>query len=141
MAKRGGKQPAELPYNEDIAKKLRELSDGGVSRKDMLVAIQDYQFAPKSFTTFYKKYGPMLAEHEADLKAQVGKRVITQALTGDPEDPLTVKQQHFYLERRGGWTNKIDVDLDPIDEEVDESAADVLMSLLGFSDDDSEDES
>lgn len=138
MAKRGGKQPAELPYNEDIAKKLRELSDGGVSRKDMLVAIQDYQFAPKSFTTFYKKYGPMLAEHEADLKAKVGKRVIDQALAGDPEDPLTVKQQHFFLERRGGWTNKVDIDLDPIDEEVDESAADVLMSLLGFDENDSE---
>lgn len=136
MAKRGGKQPAELPYNEDIAKKLRELSDGGVSRKDMLVAIQDYQFAPKSFTTFYKKYGPMLAEHEADLKAKVGKRVIDHALTGDLDDPLTVKQQHFFLERRGGWTNKIDVDLDPIDGEVDESAADVLMSLLGFDEDD-----
>lgn len=138
MAKRGGKQPAELPYSEKIASKLIELSDGGVSRKDMLTAIQHMQFAPKSFTTFYKKYGPLLADHEADLKAKVGKRVIDHALTGDPSDPLTVKQQHFYLERKGGWTNKIDVDLDPVDEDVDESAAEVLMSLLGFSEEESE---
>lgn len=141
MAKRGGKQPAELPYSKDIEKKLIEMSDGGVTRRDMLAAIQNMKFAPRSFTTFYKKYGGVLSEHEAKVKGAVGKRVIDQALHGDPSDPLTVKQQQFYLERKGGWTNKVEVDIDPIDEDVDGSAIDALLLQLGFSEEDNEEDS
>ena len=132
MTKRGGVQPHQLEYSERIANRLIELSEGGVSRKDMLAAIQTFQNAPRSFTTFYKLYGPLLSEHEADLKGKIGKRVIDKALHGDYEDPTTWKAQEFYLDRKGGWSKSIAVDLDPVDQDVDESAAEALLNLLGF---------
>ena len=138
MVKRGGIQPHELPYNDNIANKLLEMVDGGVSRKDMLAAIQTMQYAPRSFQTFYKLYGSVLAEREAEIKGKIGKRVIDQALVGDYDDPNTWKAQEFYLDRKGGWSKSIAVDLDPVDQDVDESAAETLLTLLGFSEDESE---
>tara|TARA_R110000772_G_scaffold153116_1_gene264088 strand:+ start:250 stop:510 length:261 start_codon:yes stop_codon:yes gene_type:complete len=76
------------------------------------------------------------------LNAAVGKRVIDQALYGDVQDGITWKSQELFLRAKGGWSpqntvNEVEQDIDP---ELDVSAADQLMNLLGFDTDDEPEE-
>lgn len=116
-----------MPYSEVIAKKVREGIRNGVSVKDILGSIQKYQNAPSSTSTFYKLYGEVVAETKAEIIGQVGSVVVQAALDGD------FKAAEFYLRSKGGWSpnstlNEVDQDTDP---DVDDSAIDSLMGLLG----------
>ena len=117
----------KIPYSEVIAKKVREGIRSGVSVKDILSSIQKYQNAPSSTATFYKLYGEDIAEEKASIVGAVGSVVVQQALDGD------FKSQELFLRSKGGWSptstvNEVDQVEDP---DVDESAIDSLMNLLG----------
>lgn len=117
----------KIPYSEVIAKKVREGIRSGVSVKDILSSIQKYQNAPSSTATFYKLYGEDIADEKASIVGAVGSVVVQQALEGD------FKSQELFLRSKGGWSptstvNEVEQLEDP---DVDESAIDSLMNLLG----------
>jgi hypothetical protein len=66
----------------------------------------------------------------------VGKKVIDQALEGD------FKSQELFLRSKGGWSptqTNIEVEQET-DPDLDESAADTLLTLLGMNDDQPEED-
>ena len=64
----------------------------------------------------------------------VGKKVIDQALEGD------FKSQELFLRSKGGWspTNTVVEAEQEVDPDMDESAIDTLMALLGKEDSEEE---
>lgn len=116
-----------IPYSEVVAKKVVAGIRNGVSVKDIIASIQKYQNAPSSTATFYKLYGELIAETKAEIVGAIGSVVVQQALDGD------FKSQEFYLRSKGGWSpnstlNEVEQEVDP---DMDESAIDSLMGLLG----------
>jgi len=116
-----------IPYSEVVAKKVVAGIRNGVSVKDIIASIQKYQNAPSSTATFYKLYGELIAETKAEIVGAIGSVVVQQALDGD------FKSQEFYLRSKGGWSpnstlNEVEQTEDP---DMDTSAIDSLMSLLG----------
>ncbi|QBQ72789.1 hypothetical protein CRP6_gp65 [Roseobacter phage CRP-6] len=116
-----------IPYSEVVAKKVVAGIRNGVSVKDIIASIQKYQNAPSSTATFYKLYGELIAETKAEIVGAIGSVVVQQALDGD------FKSQEFYLRSKGGWSpnstlNEVEQTEDP---DLDTSAIDSLMSLLG----------
>jgi hypothetical protein len=110
-----------------IAKRVVAGTKNGVLVRDILGSIQKYQNAPSSTATFYKLYGELISETKAQIVGAVGSQVLKQALDGD------FKSQEFYLRSKGGWSpnstlNEVEQDTDP---DIDESAIDSLMGLLG----------
>ena len=121
-----------LPYSKNVEKHILECIQGGVGIREMLASMQHLQGAPKSLSTLYKIYGTVIHSERARINAAVGKKVIDQALEGD------FKSQELFLRSKGGWSvssTNIEVEQD-IDPDVDESAIDTLMSLLGKKEDD-----
>jgi len=119
-------------YSEVIAKKIVSGIKNGVSVRDIIGSIQKYQNAPSSTATFYKLYGGLMSETRADIVGQIGSVVVQSALDGD------FKAAEFFLRSKGGWSpnstvNEVEQEVDP---DLDESAIDSLMVLLGKSDDD-----
>jgi hypothetical protein len=102
----------------------------------MIASMQGLQNAPKSLSTLYKIYGNFIEAERAKLNGMVGKKVIDQALYGDPKDSVTFKSQEFFLRSRGGWspTNTVVEQEQETDPDMDESAIDTLMTLLGKDD-------
>ena len=103
-----------------------------------ITSIQHLTDAPRSLSTLYKHYGPAMEAERTRINGAVGKRVIDQALYGDIQDGITWKSQELFLRSKGGWspqntTTEVEQDTDP---ELDVSAADTLMNLLGFDTDD-----
>lgn len=114
-------------YSEVIAKKVVAGIKNGVAVRDILGSIQKYQDAPSSTATFYKLYGNLIAETKADIVGEIGNVVVNAARGGD------FKAAEFFLRSKGGWSpnstvNEVEQDVDP---DLDESAIDSLMSLLG----------
>ncbi len=115
-----------IPYDGRIASAVKEMEKNGVSRTSIFQAIQKYQNAPRSMTTFYKLYRQDMDEVHADTVKQIGGKVVEQAIAGD------FKSQEFYLRSKGGWSpqsTEVNVEVDAKD--IDESALDKLMGLLG----------
>ena len=114
-------------YSEVIAKKVTEGIRNGVSVKDIMGSIQQYQNAPSSSATFYKLYGQLIKQTRADSVEQVGNVVYNMAIQGD------FKAAEFYLRSKGGWSpnstvNEVEQEVEP-DEDL--AAIDSVMSLLG----------
>ena len=123
-----------IPYSEVVAKKVVAGIRNGVSVKDIIASIQKYQNAPSSTATFYKLYGELIAETKAEIVGAIGSVVVQQALDGD------FKSQEFYLRSKGGWSpnstlKEVEQTEDP---DMDESAIDSLMGLLGKNPDESQ---
>lgn len=121
----------ELKYSEVIATKVKDGIRSGVAVKDIVASIQKYQNAPSSLSTFYKIYGNLIAETRGEIVGAVGSVVVKQALDGD------FKSQELFLRSKGGWspTNtvvEVEQDIDP---DLDESAIDSFLELLGLNDD------
>ena len=98
--------------------------------------MQHLQDAPKSLSTMYKIYGSFIEMERAKINGAVGKRVIDQALDGD------FKSQELFLRSKGGWSptqTNIEVEQET-DPDLDESAVDTLMSLLGYNENAPEEE-
>lgn len=125
-----------LEKNHEIAKRVRELSAGGVTVKDIFTDIQAYASAPGSLTTFYKYYRDDLYGPKIEISRKIGNKVANQALDGDPESPTTFKSQELWLRTQGGWTPKEKVETQEVgsDEDEAESAIESLMKLLGKED-------
>lgn len=126
--------PAKLPYSKLVEKHILECIQGGISIRQMIASMQHLQDAPKSLSTMYQTYGNYIEAERAKINGQVGKKVIDQALAGD------FKSQELFLRSKGGWSpsntvNEVEQDVDP---ELDQSAVDTLMELLGIKEDDSE---
>lgn len=119
--------PAKLPYSKLVEKHILECIQGGISIRQMIASMQHLQDAPKSLSTMYQTYGNFIEAERAKINGQVGKKVIDQALAGD------FKSQELFLRSKGGWSvSSTNIDIDQnIDPEVDESAIDTLMGLLG----------
>jgi hypothetical protein len=124
--------PEALPYSKLVEKHILECIQGGVGIRQMIASMQHLQDAPKSLSTLYKIYGNYIEAERAKINGQVGKKVIDQALAGD------FKSQELFLRSKGGWsvssTNvEVEQDTDP---DMDESAIDILLTLLGKDTDD-----
>ena len=118
----------KLPYCKHVEKHILTCSQGGVAIRQMLASMQHLPYAPRSLSTMYKIYGSFMEAERAKINGAVGKKVIDQALDGD------FKSQELFLRSKGGWSpthtvNEVEQDTDP---DLDESAADTLMTLLGF---------
>ena len=125
----------KLPYSKNIEKHILECIQGGVGIRQMIASMQHLQNAPKSLSTLYKIYGNFIEAERAKLNGKVGKKVIDQALQGD------FKSQELFLRSKGGWSptqTNIEVEQDT-DPDMDESAVDIMLSLLGKNDDTEED--
>lgn len=125
--------PAKLPYSKLVEKHILECIKGGISIRQMIASMQHLQDAPKSLSTMYQTYGNFIEAERAKINGAVGKKVIDQALEGD------FKSQELFLRSKGGWSpsntvNEVEQDVDP---ELDQSAIDTLMGLLGINEDDS----
>jgi len=123
-------------HSKVIANKVKDMVRNGVAVRDILAAIQKYQDAPSSMSTFYKVYGQDMAETKADVVGAVGGVVVQKALEGD------FKAAELYLRSKGGWSpvstvNEVEQVEDP---DLDEAAIDSLMALLGKEPDDSTEE-
>lgn len=124
-----------LPYSKNVEKHILECIQGGVGIRQMIASMQHLQNAPKSLSTLYKIYGNFIEAERAKLNGMVGKKVIDQALEGD------FKSQELFLRSKGGWSptqTNIEVEQDT-DPDMDESAVDMMLSLLGKNDDTEED--
>jgi hypothetical protein len=121
----------KLPYSKLVEKHILECIQGGVGIRQMIASMQHLQNAPKSLSTMYKVYGDFIERERAKINGAVGKKVIDQALEGD------FKSQELFLRSKGGWSpthtvNEVEQEVDP---DMDESAIDTLMALLGKDDD------
>ena len=117
----------KLPYSKDIEKHIIKCVNGGVSMKDTLLSMQHMQNAPGAVSTLYKIYGHVVHKARADLNADVGSKVIKQALDGD------FKSQELFLRSKAGWSPKETVETsEAIDDDLGSSAIDELMALLGI---------
>jgi hypothetical protein len=125
-----------LPYSKHVEKHILECIQGGVGIRQMIASMQGLQNAPKSLSTLYKIYGNFIEAERAKLNGMVGKKVIDQALEGD------FKSQELFLRSKGGWSptqTNIEVEQET-DPDMDESAVDSLLALLGKEPDDSTEE-
>jgi len=131
-----------LPYSKNVEKHILECIQGGIPIRQMIASMGHLQGAPKSLSTMYKIYGSFMEMERTKINGAVGKRVIDQALYGDVQDGITWKSQELFLRSKGGWSpqNTVTEVEQEIDPEVDEAATDILMNLLGFADDEDEDE-
>lgn len=122
-----------LPYNPEIAKKVKEQTRAGVPVRTIFASIQQYQSAPGSYSTFYKLYREDMELARGATIEAVGNKVVDQALNGDPEAGNTWKAREFYLRTQGGWSPKETIETREVgsDEEEDESAINALMKALG----------
>ena len=121
----------KLPYSKLVEKHILECIQGGVGIRQMISSMQHLNDAPKSLSTLYKHYGNFIEAERAKINGAVGKKVIDQALEGD------FKSQELFLRSKGGWSpthtvNEVEQETDP---DLDESAIDAFMGLLGISDD------
>ena len=125
-----------LPYSKTVEKHILECIQGGIAIRQMIASMQHLQNAPKSLSTMYKIYGSYIELERSKINGAVGRKVIDQALDGD------FKSQELFLRSKGGWSpthtvNEVDQDTDP---DLDESATDTLMSLLGYNNNDPDQE-
>jgi len=126
----------KIPYSKNVEKHILDCIQGGIAIRQMLASMQHLQDAPKSLSTMYKTYGSFIESERAKINGMVGKKVIDQALDGD------FKSQELFLRSKGGWSpthtvNEVEQETDP---DLDESAADTLMALLGYNNDDQSEE-
>jgi hypothetical protein len=123
----------KLPYNDEIAKRVRELTRSGVPVKSIFAEIQKYQDAPGSYTTFYKLYKMDMEMAKGAAIEAIGNKVVEQALHGDPDAGNTFKAREFYLRTQGGWSPKETIETREVgnEEEEEESAVNALMKALG----------
>lgn len=123
----------KLPYNDAIAKRVKELTRAGVPVRSIFSEIQKYQDAPGSYTTFYKNYGADMEMARGAAVEAIGNKVVDQAINGDPEAGNTWKAREFYLRTQAGWTPKESVETREVgsDAEEEESAINALMKALG----------
>ena len=125
-----------LPYSKIVENHILECSQGGIAIRQMIASMQHLQNSPKSLSTMYKHYGSFIESERAKINGAVGKKVIDQALEGD------FKSQELFLRSKGGWSptqTNIEVDQET-DPDLDESATDSLMSLLGYNTDEPEEQ-
>ncbi len=121
----------KLPYCKHVEKHILTCIQGGVAIRQMLASMQHLTNAPKSLSTMYKTYGSFIEQERAKINGLVGAKVIDQALEGD------FKSQELFLRSKGGWSptqTNIEVEQET-DPDLDESAADTLLSLLGIDND------
>ncbi len=121
----------KLPYCKHVEKHILTCIQGGVAIRQMLASMQHLPNAPRSLSTMYKIYGSVMESERAKINGLVGKKVIDQALEGD------FKSQELFLRSKGGWSpTQTNIEVEQTeDPDLDESAADTLLSLLGIDND------
>jgi hypothetical protein len=132
----------KLPYSKVIENHVIKCVRGGATRWDTFRSIQRLKDAPRSMTTFYKHYGSLWDEEHTDIMSRIGARVYDQALNGDVKDASTFKSQELALRAKAGWSpqntvNEVEQEIDP---ELDISAQEQIMNLLGHDPDDEQED-
>jgi len=117
----------KIPKNPNITRRVREGIKGGVAVTQIFKSCLNMANAPQSYTTFYKLYREDMDEVKFDIDRQVGKTVISQAMSGD------FKSQELYLRSRAGWAPSSHVQEQEVgtEEEENESAVSSFMAALG----------
>jgi hypothetical protein len=132
----------KLPYCKHVEKHILECIQGGVAIRQMLSSMQHLTYAPRSLSTMYKTYGDVIERERARINGLVGKRVIDHAVTGDMENKSTQWAAELFLRSKAGWSptsTNIEVEQET-DPDLDESAADTLLTLLGINPDETPEE-
>lgn len=126
----------QLPYSDTIAAQVEQGIMQGLTVKDIFAGIQGLKDAPASYTTFYRKYGHVMAAARNRVNGEIGGLVIDQARAGD------FKSQELFLKSRADWnpSQKIQVEDVDSDEEETQSAVDRMAELLGFTGEDDEED-
>lgn len=126
----------KLPYCKHVEKHILTCIQGGVAIRQMLASMQHLPNAPRSLSTMYKIYGSVMESERAKINGLVGKKVIDQALEGD------FKSQELFLRSKGGWSpTQTNIEVEQTeDPDLDESAADILLGLLGIDPDETDTE-
>lgn len=127
----------KLPYSKAVENHIKKCIDGGIGIRDMIVSMQHLQDAPASLSSLYRIYGDFIQSYRADLNARIGKRVIDHALEGDMSEKSTQWATELYLRSKGGWSPNHTVNENEVDEDEDlnESAVDTIMGMLGKKED------
>jgi len=127
-----------LPYNPEIAKKVKAQVRAGVPVRTIFASIQHHANAPSSYTTFYKLYKMDMEMARGAAIEAIGNKVANQALNGDEDAGNTWKAREFYIRNQGGWTPKETVETREVgsEDEEEESAVNALMKALGKSTED-----
>ncbi len=127
------KQPNQLPYSGKIANKVKALTKAGVPVTSIFAAIQSFQDAPASLTTFYKLYRTDMESVRSATTEQIANKVIATALEGPEDSPHTHKSRELYLDRIGGWNKRETVESREVgsEEEQNEGAVNALLTALG----------
>lgn len=117
----------KLEYNKRIGQRVFEMTQAGVSVRDIFGAIQTYQDAPKSMTTFYRLYRQDMDNAKGEVVEKIGNKIVQQALEGD------FKSQELYLRSKGGWSPSETQKHGDEESEMEEaeSALEALERLLG----------
>ena len=126
--------PEKLPYCKHVEKHILGCIQGGIPIRQMLSSMQHLPYAPRSLSTMYKTYGEAIEGERARINGAVGKRVIDHALVGDMENKSTQWAAELFLRSKAGWSptsTNIEVEQET-DPDLDESAADTLLALLGY---------
>ena len=134
--------PEKLPYCKHVEKHILGCIQGGVPIRQMLSSMQHLPYAPRSLSTMYKTYGEAIESERARINGAVGKRVIDHALVGDMENKSTQWAAELFLRSKAGWSptsTNIEVEQET-DPDLDESAADTLLTLLGINPDETPEE-
>lgn len=135
MSSKKNKHPDTLPYNREIAKRIRELTRAGVPVVTIFADIQSFSSAPGSLKTYYKLYRQDMESARASTTEQIASKLIKKALEDDTSDPAVHKSREFYLDRVGGWNKKTVEETREVgsEEQENEGAVNALMAALGKS--------
>ena len=128
MSKRGN---TPLTKCGRISAVVRKKAAAGVPVREIFASIQNYQYAPKSMTTFYKNYREDMDEARGEITEKIANKVIDKALKGDD-----FKAQELWLTTKGGWSKQQtnnNIELEVSDDEGN-SALDTILNRLGLGD-------
>lgn len=112
-----------------ITDKVMEMAKAGVATNLIWDYVQVHfeATAPTHRREFDALYGPVINAAKADTAYEVGKKVVEQATSKDAHFP----SQALFLETRGGWSKKSELDMQVGVDEDTSGAIATLMGMLG----------
>ena len=126
MPSKKSKQPNEIPYSKPIENHIRKGIRNGVTMQVIFEGAQHFQNCPKSYNTFYKKYGDVVRRERYEMQEEIGNAVMKGVREGNP------KLVEFAARAKAGWNPSVRVE--EVDENEPDEAKDAvsrLAQLLG----------
>jgi len=118
--------PQKLPYSKLVENHIRKGISNGVTMQVIFEGAQHLQHCPRSFTTFYKKYGDVIKDERYKLQDEIGNAVMKGVREGNP------KLVEFAARARANWNPSVRVEeVDENDPDEAKDAVTRLAQLLG----------